>query len=58
MTSVSVEYKTASHAAYIHRIMMAVDTGEFSCFVNKELFKFHTELEMLALSIYNDANNC
>lgn len=32
-----------------------MDTREFSCFVNKELFKFHTEL---ALTIYNDANNC
>lgn len=29
MTSISIEYETAQHAAYIHRKMMAVDMSIF-----------------------------
>lgn len=37
---------------------MVADTREFPCSVNKGLFKFDTELELLAVTICSDANNC
>lgn len=37
--------------------MMAGDKREFLFFITKE-FNFHTELEMLASTTYNDANKC